>query len=177
MKQRIIAIVACFLALSLIMGSGGQCAKAWSWTADLYSEPGTSDSFKYYSVQNMPFNTNIHSYICGGDVSAVFYNGTQGMQAGFVRATSRVVDAFLVEKDSSTSYSMAHMFYATFVKESNDYYHPGTWNHLYTYNINTAIESDGVAELCLRVCVYANTGDTTTSVPGYLFKYQIAIVN
>ncbi|MCR5743032.1 MAG: hypothetical protein K6F92_04785 [Lachnospiraceae bacterium] len=149
-----------------------------TYAENIYPDP-TSNIF-YYTTSGIvgtktsedvyPTTSTSLATIGGGDAGVYFHYTSVGLQASFVRDYSRTMLVETWEYDNIISKKHFKDYTGTFGL-SNGYYRPCSWS--YSTLVNGQIEDNNCAEIYLVWKVNPVSGDSSTSVPAMLLKYQL----
>lgn len=140
-------------------------ASAGTYSNYLYSGAGVTGSNHDDPHQLMHSSVQV---VCGGDVDVVIYGTGIGLPNSFVHNTNRTITIRLYESD----YGLDDLAYKAVLKFDSP-----TTNNFNTYlsseHYSTTLESNYDVELYLQYNIQHMSGDTSQSVPGGLFAYQL----
>ena len=167
-------VTSLILVCTLFLGMYSIPAKAWTYTSYINS-PAATTTYNAYSDQWLVYyDTSSSYYLYKNQIEAVFAIGQQNLASGISRVSTRKANVEVHECAGISDYLVAAKYWVNYHLFNDGFYCPyPVWNEISV--TNGLVESDGSAELRIKLLVSAHVNDVSTYIAANNFKYSYGI--
>lgn len=137
-------------------------------STDLYRTPAMTAGV-WCKTPTIPIASSSNT-ISSGDFGVWWFTGGVGLDTRFVRSNSRTVSIEIYEADADGVDIHTKNQTVYFKINSSGLYGAYSFGSQYIVN-NTVVETDGIAEVYMKLKVDTISGDTTRNIPAGLMVY------